>query len=207
MFRDSENWIQIQKAPEAQNRYSHWFLGLTSNGRGPALSLNVSTRGLEALLGEVELTSPLLPALQFRGTLSLYGPAELLLQIHSVRIFDNWNNGWTEGEAEGFGTILFRREYLRWWGTLRDRLGIGKVRSGEVRYFDHYYRGEEGTRRVQARIQRLLTNITQGMEKPSIERIDCDMEETPGLYLSLVSLTRINQQLETKDLLFLPSEN
>lgn len=190
---------------------SGWFAGLTSDGQGPALSLRVSVKGLESLVGEVELTSPLLPALRFRGILSQYGPAELLLQIHSVRIFDNWNNGWTEGEAAAFGTILFRREYLQWWGTLRDPFSMGEVKSGEVRYFDRYYRGEEGTRRVQVRLQRLLARISQqgsqGEQKTLQEKTEADVEESPGLYLSLQNLYRLNRQLGEEELLLVPSED
>lgn len=164
---------------------------------------------LESLSGEVELTSPLLPAFRFLGTLSRSGPAELLLQIHSVRIFDNWNNGWTEGEADAFGTLIFRREYLRWWANLRDPLGIGEVRFGEVRYFDRYYRGEEGTRRVQVRVQRHLARATQevSMEGGLKNTSDTDVEETPRLFLSLLNLSRINQQLGKEELQFVPSED
>jgi hypothetical protein len=161
VFQDRERLIQIRPfyPPRKAFPFSGIFFGLASGSGGPALSLRLSSGSLEALIGEVELTSPFLPAFQFQGTLSAYGPAELLLQVHRVRIFDNWNNGWIEGEAEAFGTFLFTRHYLTWRAAMRDPLGIGEIKSGEVRYFDRYYRNEEGTLRVHVRVEQLKSLI------------------------------------------------
>lgn len=237
VFQDQEYLIQLRPfyPPRKTFPFSGLYWGLTSDSRGPAVGLRYSLGSLEALVGEVEVTSAFLPAFQFQGTLSVYGPAELLLEVYRVRIFDNWNNGWLEGEADAFGTFLFTRHYLTWRTVMRDPLGIGEIKSGEVRYFDRYYRKEEGTLRVQVRVEKLkelIENLRVGRNLPvsgdgskvrngasstsmigqpgtpgtpslpeSLLRTlpkqflyEKEVEETPGLFLSLYNLPLINQR-------------
>lgn len=248
-FQDQEKFIHIRASSTRRTTFpfSGIFFGLTSDFRGPALGLRFSRGSLEALVGEVELTSTFLPALQFQGTLSAYGPAELVLEVYRVRIFDNWNNGWLEGEAEAYGTFLFRRYYLTWRGEVRDPLGIGEIKSGEVRYFDRYYRNDEGTVRVQIRVEKLkefIENLRVGRNLPvsgdgskarngasstsmigqpgalgtpstpeSLLRTlpsqflkEKEVEESPGLFVSLYNLPLINQRFLEKESLIIESE-
>jgi len=239
-FQDQEQLIQLRPfyPPRKTFSFSGIFFGLTSDTAGPALSLRFSRGSLEALVGEVEVTSAFLPAFQFQGTLSAYSPAELLLQVHRVRIFDNWNNGWLEGEANAFGTFLFTRHYLTWRTVMRDPLGIGEIKSGEVRYFDRYYRKEEGTLRVHVRIEQLKRFVEKLREEsntpvviggagfigvsgfigasktkegsgsigapgtadsllrtiPNQFLYEKEVEETPGLFLSLYNLPLVNRR-------------
>ncbi len=243
VLKDKEGFVKITPTPETRMRASISF-GLTSAERTPPLGMRLIVENLKDSPLQVELFSTHLPAFLFRGILTFASDKEWVLQIDGVRIFDNWNNGWLEGEADAYGTLVGNLESprtepgqglsqgTRWKGRLRDPLSLGEVKKGEVRYFDRYYRREEGQVRVEHRIRRLKALIqgTAGekrmlgdyqlpegkegtteqdsirtapalrapLQKPPKDRREPEVEENPGLYVSIWNLDWFNARIQAE---------
>lgn len=120
------------------------------------LSLVVADSGRQA-----SLTTPLLPGFTFSGDLENIKERRLL-RITRLEIFANWPNGWTHGRYEASGQIVIHQKSDRETRLETiESLDIWDIEFGEIRYFEDYYRGEEGSRKVDNRVARLrrLANI------------------------------------------------
>lgn len=100
--------------------------------------------------GKALLTSKAIPGMRFEGTVD--GDD---IYFSRVRIFSNWENGWTEGFYQASGK--YSVEYSDNGYTLRevDPLEIWDIESGEIRYRDKYYREDDGLQKVRNRIERV----------------------------------------------------
>jgi hypothetical protein len=105
-----------------------------------------------------QLSSPLLPGATFHGDVTVKENI-YIFYITTVRFFANWPNGWTEGIYEASGTYTFeRQEANRQEGyllTVEDPFTLWNIKSGALRYFDTYFRGDDGLSRVKNRIDRI----------------------------------------------------
>ena len=110
------------------------------------------------------LTSPLTPSLTFVGDAVAEKDGSIVLYLTGLRIFTNWANGWTEGRYEASGNL--KLEPTRgaqaeagptpaYTVTVTDPPALWSVVEGEVRYYDTYYRGDDGVAKVRARVDRL----------------------------------------------------
>ncbi len=99
-----------------------------------------------------------------------------IVYVTRIRLFSNWANGWTEGSFEASG-----KYYIETFGseinlTEIDPIEIWDINSGEIRYFDKYYRNDDGEWKVKNRIDRLRevvsilkknSDLPEKMEKSS----------------------------------------
>jgi hypothetical protein len=128
--------------------------------------------------GPAELTSPLLPSLVLSGDLENSGTVERKFFISGLRHFDTWANGWTEGFLEASGILSFHREYLLWRCNLEDGIKAWGIRSGEIRYYDRYYRGGDGAGKVRARFDRVSEAVEYLRRRPEAPLFYSDMKRT-----------------------------
>ena len=126
---------------------------VTARMKGPLASFTVR----ENRKGEVwgEFTSPYVPAAVVKGDV-VQIPEGIRFYITGVKLFSSWPNGWTEGLLEGSGAIILSREKTGWAFHVEDELSLWDVVSGEIRYYDTYYRGDEGLRKVKNRVDRMI---------------------------------------------------
>jgi hypothetical protein len=113
-----------------------------------------------------EMSSPLLPSFTVGGYLDGRDGPERRFIVTDIRVFDNWANGWTEGFFEASGILAFRREYLLWRCTQEDPLKFWGTQSGEIRYYDRFFRGGDGAAKVKARFDRISEAVDYMRRRP-----------------------------------------
>jgi hypothetical protein len=118
------------------------------------------------------LTSSLTPSLTFVGDAVTEETGRITIYLTEMRIFTNWANGWTEGRYEASGNLELRPAPSAAGGAaskdgeaaagvtaytlyVTDQPALWSVVEGEVRYYDTYYRGDDGIAKVRARVDRL----------------------------------------------------
>jgi len=105
-----------------------------------------------------ELRSPLLPGATFTGDV-VAEQREYIFYITTVRFFTNWPNGWTEGIYEASGTYTLEKQKPDRRGgfllRVEDPFTLWNIKHGAVRYFDTYFRGDDGLSKVKNRIDRI----------------------------------------------------
>jgi hypothetical protein len=108
----------------------------------------------EADNSRVELTSPLVPAIIIRGEAKTE-EGKLVVLITGVDLFANWPNGWTEAYYEASGKLVLKPADQNWQCLVEDPLELWDIINGEIRYFDNYYRNDDGLRKVRNRVERI----------------------------------------------------
>lgn len=104
----------------------------------------------------VDIYSPLIPGITISGQLSREGQ-NIFCYITDVRLFSNWENGWTEGFYEASGKYRLIKESSNSYRIVEiDKFELWDIESGEIRYYETYYRGDDGLWKVKNRIDRLL---------------------------------------------------
>lgn len=116
--------------------------------------------------GEVygEYRNPLIPAAVISGDIEDTREGGLRFYVTEVRFFTNWPNGWTEGVYEASGTYLLHNTGGNTRLEVEEEFTLWDITSGGIRYFDTYYRGDEGSRKVKNRIDR-MTEISRFVKK------------------------------------------
>lgn len=98
--------------------------------------------------------SDILPGMTISGITASENGVEILY-ITGVRMFSNWAGGWTEGYFEASGKYVMET----YEGTYKlieiDHFELWDIISGEIRYHDTYYRGDDGLWKVKNRVDRL----------------------------------------------------
>ena len=102
-----------------------------------------------------ELTSPFIHWSKIKGTVTEEPSGDIAFLIESMRFITNWPNGWTRGEIEATGSILFKTTNDGWTAKVTEEFETWEIIKGEVRYFDDYYIEQEGLKKVKARIARI----------------------------------------------------
>lgn len=124
----------------------------------------VTSKGNEVLIttkeGKVEITSPVVPGMSFSGTLS-----DNTIYITQVRLFSNWQNGWTEGFYQASGKYYVEATGKGYLLKEIDALEIWNIESGEIRYRGNYYREDDGLQKVRNRVDRIEEYVKVIKEK------------------------------------------
>lgn len=107
-------------------------------------------------------TSPDLPGMTILGITAQEEGREILY-ITQVRLFSNWPSGWTEGIFEASGKYGLEQTEDGYTLTTLDTFELWDIISGEIRYHDTYYRGDDGLWKVKNRVDRIreLSRILQ----------------------------------------------
>jgi len=103
-----------------------------------------------------EISSPLLPSITVRGELAAAGPDEYSFNALEARVFGNWPNGWTEGWYEASGSLQLRRQGQAWVSSLRDPFRLWGIRKGEIRYYETFFRRDDGLKKTKQRVDRMI---------------------------------------------------
>jgi len=103
-----------------------------------------------------EIVSPLVPSITVRGELAAIGPDESSFNAFEARIFGNWPNGWTEGLYEASGSLQLRRQGGAWISSLRDPFRLWGIKKGEIRYYETYFRRDDGLKKTKQRVDRMI---------------------------------------------------
>lgn len=120
---------------------------------------------------EVEIRSSLIPAMSLLGEMEIF-PDIRVIYITQLSFFDNWPNGWTSGSYEASGKITLIQKNDFWFCSIDDELEIWDIVSGQIRYYDTYYRGDQGLRKVRNRVDRLK----------EVSRYLVEEQKFPGLF-------------------------
>lgn len=109
---------------------------------------------------EVHIRSSLIPSLTMIGDLIRTDDGSAEIYLTSVRLFSNWANGWTEGRYEASGRLSLEPVTPEaaagpYTLGLEDPPELWGIVEGEIRYYDTYYRGDDGIAKVRARVDRL----------------------------------------------------
>ena len=132
-----------------EERYSLRGRHTLRNSRA-VLSVRVSPEGNST----GSLTSPYIPGITLNGDIEETATG-FRLYITEVLLFAEWPNGWTEARYEGTGSFLFEREQDAWLFRIQDSLELWEIVSGEIRYYDTYFRGDNGLWKVRNRVDRI----------------------------------------------------
>ncbi|MBN2616988.1 MAG: hypothetical protein JXR64_01610 [Spirochaetales bacterium] len=143
-------------------------------------------------------TSPNLPGFSISGIVANEEGIDYLY-ITSVRMFSNWAGGWTEGFFEASGRYQLEKSGNNYKLTEIDPFELWDIVSGEIRYHDNYYRGDDGVWKVKNRVDRLkelcrVLTIDMGFNKYSG---NLEKEIYPTLFPELYKF----KKLEVKGLL------
>ncbi|MCK4798704.1 MAG: hypothetical protein KAT05_15105 [Spirochaetes bacterium] len=102
-----------------------------------------------------ELSSPFISWSKIIGEIKEDATGDLQFYIESIKYLANWPNGWTSGESEASGKIIFQRTETGWQAKIAEPFETWEVIKGEVRYFDDYYRDDAGLKKVKNRLTRI----------------------------------------------------
>ncbi|MCK4777570.1 MAG: hypothetical protein KAS39_04275, partial [Actinomycetia bacterium] len=84
------------------------------------------------------------------------GNKSYLFTVYSIKFFANWYNGWTKGENEAYGKIIFTElGGNKWESSVVEPFELWETISGEIRFNSMYYTHEDGTKKVKNRITRI----------------------------------------------------
>lgn len=125
---------------------------ITAQFEGSSALLTIRDGRDTEVLGDI--TSRYLPAAVVTGEIE---ETEKGLYFYAVEIalFSEWPNGWTEGSLECSGTFFLEEGKDGWTFHKIDELSLWDVSTGAIRYYDTYYRGDDGLRKVKHRMDRM----------------------------------------------------
>ena len=101
------------------------------------------------------LSSPLIIPAKFYGEVVKDESGDYTIYIEKLKYITSWANGWTHGEHEASGIIVFKKFDDQYKAVIKEDIEIWELKRGEIRYFDDYYRGDEGLQKVKDRITRI----------------------------------------------------
>ena len=101
-----------------------------------------------------ELKSPYIPGITLHGEIEETEEG-FSFYITKIRMFTNWPQGWTDAYYEASGHIVFQEQNDQWTAETTDTFELWDILKGEIRYYDAYFRGDEGLWKVKNRIDRI----------------------------------------------------
>lgn len=114
---------------------------------GDDISVTVDTGG------KAVITSTLLPGMEIIGEMEADDPT--VCTVVAVNMIGNWPNGWTYCRYEASGKYRFIESGSAYWVKAIDPLELWEIEKGEIRYFDTYYRGDDGLHKARQRVDRM----------------------------------------------------
>lgn len=102
-----------------------------------------------------ELSSQLISPAVIIGEIIEDQTGDITFIINSMKYLSNWANGWTQGESEASGIIIFNKIDSEYKIIIKEDFEIWEVKKGEIRYNDNYYRKESGLKKVSNRMKRI----------------------------------------------------
>ena len=103
-----------------------------------------------------ELRSPFIDAAVIKGNVVEDATGDIHFKFQSLKYLVNWPNGWTEGESELTGELLFVKEENAFRLKIIENYEIWELLKGEIRYMDEYFRDDrEGRKHVKDRVERV----------------------------------------------------
>ncbi len=101
------------------------------------------------------ITSPFIHWSKIEGDITESENGDIKLSIDKFYFITNWPNGWTEGEAAATGEVDFIKTSGGYKASVTAGFEILDYTSGGIRYFDDYYLGDEGLKKVRERMERI----------------------------------------------------
>jgi hypothetical protein len=101
------------------------------------------------------LSSYLILPAKFTGTVAKDENGNYLFKIDKIKFLTSWPNGWTEGELEATGEVVFINNNENYTVKIKEQIEIWDLLKGEMRYFDKFFRNEDGLKHVHDRMERI----------------------------------------------------
>lgn len=107
--------------------------------------------------GKALLKAHLLYNAEFEGALYRdYESDNLIFEIENIMIFSNWANGWTSAKLSAYGKLSFKKDGSMFFVSVIEPLSIWRTQSGSIKYFNDYYTGDDGLKKVDDRLKRIM---------------------------------------------------
>ncbi len=138
-----------------------------------------------------------LPGFEISGVTATEEGYEVLY-ITSVKMFSNWEGGWTEGFYEASGKYIIETSGEQSKLTQIDPFELWDIVAGEIRFHDNYYRGDDGLWKVKNRIDRfkeLSRVLINDMDFPKFSG-DLETDLYPTLFPELYKFKKLEESGE-----------
>lgn len=154
-----------------------------------------SCKSTDQLDNYFTLKSDLLPGFELSGIILKENEKDILY-ITKVRIFSNWERGWTEGFYEASGKYLIEKSTGGDKLIEVDPFELWDIVSGEIRYYDTYYRGDDGLRKVRNRLDRLRELSKALIEDMNYPKYFTDLEKNlyPILFPEVYNFNKLKRE-------------
>lgn len=106
------------------------------------------------------LSSPFIIPAKFYGDVVRDESDDYTFYIEKLKYITSWPNGWTHGEHEASGTIIFKKYGNQYKAVVKEDVEIWEITRGEIRYFDDFYRGNQGLQKVKDRVTRIRALVS-----------------------------------------------
>jgi len=106
-----------------------------------------------------EIYSDLLYKAWLIGEVKFFENGDIEFNVSSVKYFANWPNGWTEGESDAYGKLLFKNTPNGMTCEVKEPYELWDVSEGQIRYMDNYYIDDDGKQKVKQRMDRIVAVV------------------------------------------------
>jgi len=100
------------------------------------------------------ITSPLIKNAGLIGDVKI-NDNKMELYLKKMAVLANWPNGWTSGEYNLTGRIIFDVSGDKYILKIIEDVEIWELIKGEIRYYDEFFLKDEGLAKVQGRLERI----------------------------------------------------
>jgi hypothetical protein len=136
-----------------------------------------------------ELSSNLINPAVLKGDYTINENGDIECLIKSLYFFTNWTNGWTEGELEAFGQLLFKKnENDKYSCVIIEEVELLDVKSGSIKFFDDYYYEDRARRNIRNKLDRInsINNFLKEKENISyFKSLRNNKDKTEKSYIPL----------------------
>lgn len=156
-FDIQEDYYLIYKLGKVTERYDsvQMYKRYKKGNRKPETVFKIRKNSKGELWGEI--TSDLLSNAKIIGDVEKLENGDMELSIDSIYFLVNWVDGWTEGEMEAYGKIIFKLNEAGLYNIeIAEPLELFNIVKGQVRFRGDYYREDEGLKKVKHRTDRIL---------------------------------------------------
>ncbi len=102
-----------------------------------------------------DIMSPLIPAVTIHGEAVFVDYETVVIKIASISVLSNWPNGWTSCEWEASGIVNLEKSDDIWKCSIKEPVERWDIKKGEIRYYDTYFRNQEGLQKTKNRVERI----------------------------------------------------